>query len=71
MNSLAIWGLGRGGVERGSESGVLNFILHSQALLASEGVTYSQASVGIILCFSRCSICFVLRNYKFMTVFLW
>jgi hypothetical protein len=42
-------------VERGSESGMLNFILHSQALPASEGVTYSQASV-VIMCFSRCSI---------------
>jgi hypothetical protein len=49
MNSLAIWGQGGGGVESGSESGVLNFIFHSQALLASEGVTYSQASVVIIL----------------------
>jgi hypothetical protein len=70
MNSLAILWQGEGGVESGSESGVLNFVLQSQALLASEGVTYSQASVVIIL-FSRCSICFVLRNYKFVTVFLW
>jgi hypothetical protein len=38
-------------VERGSESGMLNFILHSQAVLASEGVTYLQASV-VILFFS-------------------
>jgi hypothetical protein len=52
MNSLAIWGKGGGGVERGSESGVLNFICHGQALLASEGVTYSQANVVIILYFS-------------------
>jgi hypothetical protein len=56
-------------VERGSASGVLNFV-HSQAFLLSEGVTYSQASVVISLCFSRYSICFVLRNYKFMTMFL-
>jgi hypothetical protein len=40
-------GKGGGGVERGSELGVLNYILHS------------QASVVIIL-FPRCSICFVL-----------
>jgi hypothetical protein len=58
-------------VELGGESGVLNFILDSQALLAPEGVTYSQVSVVIIPCFSRCSICFVLRNYKLITVFLW
>jgi hypothetical protein len=42
--------LGGGGLERGSKSGVLNFIFHSQALLVSEeGVTYSQASIVIIL----------------------
>jgi hypothetical protein len=58
-------------VKRGSESGVLNLILHSEVLLASEVVTYSQASVVIILYFSRCSICSVLRNYKLTTVFLW
>jgi hypothetical protein len=63
--------LGGGGVELGSESGVLNFILHSQTLLLSEdGVTYSQVSVVIIL-FSQYSTCFVLHNYKFMTMFLW
>jgi hypothetical protein len=55
-------------VEGVSESAMLNFILQSQALLASEGVTYSQAGVVIILCFSRYSICFVLCNYNFMTV---
>jgi hypothetical protein len=62
--------LAGGGLERGSESGVLNFILHSQALLLSEGVTSSQVSVVIILCFSGYSICFVLHNYKFMTMLL-
>jgi hypothetical protein len=42
--------LGGGGLERGSESGMLNFIFHSQALLVSEeDVTYSEASVVIIL----------------------
>jgi hypothetical protein len=66
MNELPGYlGLGGGGVECGSESGVLNFIIHSQALLVlEEGVTYSEASVVISLCFSRCSICFVLRNYE-------
>jgi hypothetical protein len=60
MNELPGYlGKGGGGVERGIESDVLNFILHS------------QASVVIIPCFSRCSICFVLRIYKFITVFLW
>jgi hypothetical protein len=45
----------------------------SQTLLVSEeGVTYSQASVVLSLCFSQCSICFVfLRNYKLMTMFVW
>jgi hypothetical protein len=53
MNELhGYLGLGGGGHECGSESGVLNSVLHSQALLVSEGgVTYSQASVVIILCF--------------------
>jgi hypothetical protein len=70
MNSLAIWDWDGGGVERGSESGMLNFIFHSQALLDSEdGVTCSQVSVVIILYFFRYSICFVLRNYKFMRMF--
>jgi hypothetical protein len=59
-------------VERGRESVVLNFNLHSQVLLVSEeGVTYSQVSVVTVLCFSQYSICFVLHNYKFMTMFLW
>jgi hypothetical protein len=65
-------GLGGGGLERGSESGMLNFVIHSQALLVSEEVvTYSQASGVISLCFSGYSICFVLRIYKRMTMFLW
>jgi hypothetical protein len=65
MNELPgyFW-LGSGGVDRGSESGVLYFILHSQTLLVSEGVTYSQVSVVISLCFYQYSICFVMRNYK-------
>jgi hypothetical protein len=52
MNELrGCLGLGEGGVEHESESGVLNFILHSKPLLVSEGVTYSQVSVVIILFF--------------------
>jgi hypothetical protein len=50
--------------------GLLNFILHSQNVTSFEGVTYSQVSVIIILCFSRYSTCIILRNYKFMTMFL-
>jgi hypothetical protein len=55
-------------VESGSEWGTLNFILHSQASLASEGVTYSQVSVVIILRFL--DAVFVLHNYKFESVFV-
>jgi hypothetical protein len=52
MNELpSCLGLGGRLVERGSESGVLNFIL-----VLEEGVTYSQDSAVIILCFSRYSI---------------
>jgi hypothetical protein len=51
--------LGGGGMEHGSESGMLNFTLHSQtSLVSEEGVTYSQVSVVISLCFSRYSIFF-------------
>jgi hypothetical protein len=71
MNELGHLGLGGGGMEHGNESGVLNFILHSETILVSgEGVTYSQVSVVVSLCFSQYSICFVLRNYKLMTIFL-
>jgi hypothetical protein len=51
MSSVTV-GLGGGDVERGNESGVLNFILHSKPILVLEGVTYSQVNVVVILFFT-------------------
>jgi hypothetical protein len=59
----------------GSESGLAGMVLNSQdsqVLTSSEeGAFYSQVSVVIFRCVSRYSTCFVLCNYKFMTMFLW
>jgi hypothetical protein len=41
------------------------------SLVKTSLVTYLQLSVVTFLCVSRYSTCFVLRNYKFITMFLW
>jgi hypothetical protein len=66
-------GLGGSNVRSGNESSLAQtlFFTVKTYLVSEEGVTYSHVSVAIILRVFQFSTCFVLRNYKFMAMFLW